>query len=76
MSTGSGHGGTNVEKFKLDRKIFSGWKIKKQLLRGIRTHALTRITLKSSPLYHLKFSGQKKTKKLIILKKTSKIWQK
>ena len=35
-----------VEKFKLDRKIFSGTKIKKELVRGIRTHDLSRINFK------------------------------
>ena len=39
-----------VEKFKLDRKIFSGRKIIKDLVRGIRTHDLTCFTLKSYPL--------------------------
>ena len=35
-----------VEKSQLDRKILSSWKIKKkQLVRGNRTHDLTRITL-------------------------------
>ena len=27
-----------VEKFKLDRKIFADWKIKKELVRRVRTH--------------------------------------
>ena len=36
-----------LEKFKLHRKIFSGWKGNKELVRGIRTHDLTRLTLKS-----------------------------
>ena len=39
-----------VEKFKLDRKIFSSWK--KEVVRGIRTHDLTRLSLKSYPLDH------------------------
>ena len=42
-----------VEKFKFikDLKIFSGLKIKKKLVRGIRTHDLTRKTLKYYSLY-------------------------
>ena len=52
------------------------------MVRGIRTHDQTRITLKYYPLYYkglfewmhwafqnLKFSGQKKTEKLVIFKK-------
>ena len=38
------------EKFQLDRKIFLSWKIKKQMMRGIRTHDLTRSSFKSYPL--------------------------
>ena len=36
-----------VEKFKLDFKIFYNLKIKKEVARRIRTHDLTRIRLKS-----------------------------
>ena len=41
-----------VEKFKLDRKIFSSWKIRKLFMSGIRTHDLPRECLKSYPLNH------------------------
>ena len=47
-----------VDKFKLDRKIFSGEKIKKELVRWIRTQDLTRNTIKSFSIYHKKFFSE------------------
>ena len=46
-------------------EIFSSWKIKKEFVCGIRTHDLTRISLKSYPLGHRSlYEG-----KLVALKK-------
>ena len=41
-----------VEKFQLDLEIIFGLKNKKELVRGIRTHDLDRITLRSYPIHH------------------------